>query len=78
MDRLLREERVLTASMVKTIADTGCNVLLIQKSILRDAVTDLSLSFLARRGILTVRDVEREDIEFISRVRCLIGYDSVI
>lgn len=67
MDRLLREERVLTASMVKTIADTGCNVLLVQKSILRDAVTDLSLSFLARRGILTIRDIEREDIEFISR-----------
>ena len=67
MDRLLREERVLIASMVKTIADTGCNVLLVQKSILRDAVTDLSLAFLARRGILTIRDIEREDIDFISR-----------
>jgi T-complex protein 1 subunit delta len=68
MDRLLREERVLTANMVKKIAETGCNVLLIQKSILRDAVTDLSLAFLARKGILTVRDIEREDIEFISQV----------
>ncbi len=39
MDRLLREERSIIAKMVKTIRDTGCNVLLIQKSILRDATT---------------------------------------
>ncbi|KYK71315.1 T-complex protein 1 delta subunit, partial [Toxoplasma gondii TgCatPRC2] len=38
MDRMLREERILIAKMVKQIAATGCNVLLIQKSILRDAV----------------------------------------
>ena len=34
--------------MVKQIAKTGCNVLLVQKSILRDAVTDLSLDFCAK------------------------------
>lgn len=39
MDRLLKEERIIIAKMVKHIAATGCNVLLIQKSILRDAVT---------------------------------------
>lgn len=71
MDRLLREERLLTASMVKKIAKTGCNVLLVQKSILRDAVTDLSLDYLAKLGILTVRDIEREDVEFIAKVRKL-------
>lgn len=38
MDRMLREERLLIAKMVKHIAATGCNCLLIQKSILRDAV----------------------------------------
>merc|ERR1711881_451166 len=37
MDRLLREERTILAKMVKQIAKTGCNVLLVQKSILRDA-----------------------------------------
>jgi len=40
---------------------------LIQKSILRDAVNDLSLHFLSKLKILVVTDVEREDIEFISR-----------
>lgn len=68
MDRLLREERLLTAKMVKQIAKTGCNVLLVQKSILRDAVTDLSLDYLAKMKIMVVRDIERKDIDFISRV----------
>merc|ERR1712061_455953 len=68
MDRLLREERTLIAKMVKSIAKTGCNVLLVQKSILRDAVTDLSLDFCAKAKILVVTDIERDDIEFISRI----------
>merc|ERR1719507_2830317 len=67
MDRLLREERTVIAKMVKQIAKTGCNVLLVQKSILRDATTDLSLDFCAKAKILVVRDIERDDIEFISK-----------
>merc|ERR1719277_317417 len=67
MDRLLREERTILAKMVKQIAKTGCNVLLVQKSILRDATTDLSLDFCAKAKILVVRDIERDDIEFISK-----------
>lgn len=68
MDRLLREERTILAKMVKQIAKTGCNVLLVQKSILRDATTDLSLDFCAKAKILVVRDIERDDIEFISKI----------
>jgi T-complex protein 1 subunit delta len=68
MDRILREERAQLAKMVKHIARTGCNVLLIQKSILRDAVTNLSLDFLAKAKILVVRDIERDEIDFLSRI----------
>ena len=68
MDRILREERAQLAKMVKHIAKTGCNVLLVQKSILRDAVTNLSLDFCAKAKILVVRDVERDDIDFLSRI----------
>lgn len=50
MDRVYKEERNHILSMVKKIKATGCNVLLIQKSILRDAVTDLSLHYLVRPG----------------------------
>lgn len=67
MDRVLKEERNHILNMCKKIQKTGCNVLLIQKSILRDAVTDLSLHFLAKMKILVVKDVEREDIEFITK-----------
>ena len=48
MDRILKEERNYILQMIKKIRATGCNVLLIQKSILRDAVTELSLHYLVR------------------------------
>merc|ERR1712187_359088 len=67
MDRILKEERKYILDMCKKIQKSGCNVLLIQKSILRDAVNELSLHFLAKRKILVVKDVEREDVEFICK-----------
>lgn len=48
MDKILREERNYILQTIKKIKASGCNVLLIQKSILRDAVTDLSLHYLVR------------------------------
>jgi T-complex protein 1 subunit delta len=67
MDRVLKEERKYILNLCKRIQKTGCNVLLVQKSILRDAVDDLALHFLAKMKILVVRDIERDDIEFISK-----------
>lgn len=67
--RVYKEERNYILSMVKKIKASGCNVLLIQKSILRDAVTELSLHYLAKAKIMVVRDIERADIEFIAKVR---------
>ena len=34
----------------------------------RDAVNDMALHFLSKLKILVVRDIEREDIEFITKV----------
>lgn len=31
-------------------------------------MNDLSLHFLAKKGIMVVKDVEREDVEFIAKV----------
>lgn len=42
----LQEERNYILQMVKKIKASGANVVLVQKSILRDAVTDLSLHYL--------------------------------
>jgi T-complex protein 1 subunit delta len=67
MDRILREERKYILGLCKKIKKAGCTVLLVQKSILRDAVNDLSLHFLAKMGIMVIKDVERTDVEFICR-----------
>jgi len=66
IDRILREERKYILDLMKPIVASKCNVLLIQKSILRDAVNDLSLHYMAKKGIMVVRDVERTDVEFIA------------
>lgn len=73
MDRVLKEERAYILNIVKQIKKSGCNVLLIQKSILRDAVSDLALHFLDKIKVMVIKDIEREDIEFVSKVRTLIG-----
>lgn len=68
----MKEERKIIAGMVKKIVASGANVLLIQKSILKDATNDLSLHFLAKKGIMVVQDVERDDVEFICKsVGCI-------
>jgi T-complex protein 1 subunit delta len=67
MDRIIQEERKYIIGLVKAIQKAGCNVLLIQKSILRDAVNEMSLHFLAKAKIMVVRDVERDEIEFICK-----------
>jgi len=67
MDRVLKEERAYILNIVKQIKKTGCNVLLVQKSILRDAVSDLAQHFLDKIKCLVVKDIEREDIEFVCK-----------
>merc|ERR1712086_1035064 len=67
MDRILKEERKYIVNLVKKIVATGCNVLLIQKSILRDAVNDLALHFLAKKKIMVIKDIERNDVDFICK-----------
>lgn len=67
MDRILKEERQYILNICKKIKKAGCNVLLIQKSILRDATNEMALHFLAKMKILVVQDIERNDVEFICR-----------
>lgn len=67
MDKILKEERSYLLNMVKKIQKAKCNVLLIQKSILRDAVNDLSLHFLSRLKIMAIKDIERDEIDFLCK-----------
>ena len=52
MDRVLREERAYILNLIKQIKKAGCNVLLVQKSILRDAMSDLALHFLNKMKMI--------------------------
>lgn len=67
MDRILKEEKKYIISLVKKIVATGCNVLLIQKSILRDAVNEMALHFLAKKNIMVIKDIERDEIDFVCK-----------
>ena len=70
MDKILKEERQYILEMCKKIKKSNSNVLLIQKSILRDAVNELALHFLSKLKILVIKDIERDEVEFICKV-CL-------
>lgn len=67
MDKILKEERAYLLNICKKIKKAKCNVLLIQKSILRDAVNELALHFLAKLNILVIKDVERDEVEFLTK-----------
>ncbi|CAD1479549.1 unnamed protein product, partial [Heterotrigona itama] len=67
MDRVLKEERTYILNIVKQIKKAGCNVLLVQKSILRDAVSDLAIHFLDKIKVMVIKDIEREDISFVCK-----------
>jgi T-complex protein 1 subunit delta len=67
MDKILKEERAYLLNICKKIKKTKCNVLLIQKSILRDAVNDLALHFLSKLNIMVIKDIERDEVEFLAK-----------
>ena len=67
MDKVIKEGRQYLLNLCKKIKKANCNVLLIQKSIVRDAVDDTSLTFQKRLNIQVVKDVERDEIEFLSK-----------
>nr|AFM74230.1 chaperonin [Spirometra erinaceieuropaei] len=67
MDRIMKEERQYILNIVKAVKKSGCNVLLIQKSILRDAVNDLALHYFGKMKVMVIKDIEREEVEFICK-----------
>jgi len=57
---------MVTVIMVINYANTGEHCL--HLCVVRDAVSDLALHFLAKMKIMVVKDIEREDIEFVCKV----------
>lgn len=67
IDKVLKQERQYIMSLVKKIADSGANVILIQKSVLREAINELGLHYCARKKIMVVKNIERTEVEFICK-----------
>lgn len=63
----MKEEKKYIINLVKKIADSGCNVILLQKSVLRDSINELGLHFLAKKKIMVVKNIERNEVEFICK-----------
>jgi T-complex protein 1 subunit delta len=70
MDRMIKEERQYITSLCRKIKASGCNVLLVQKSIIRDSISNLALQILAEMQIMVIKDIEREDLPFITNSFC--------
>ena len=66
MDKLLKEEKQLIISLCRKIKSTGCNVILQQKSILRDSINEFAIQILSQMKIMLVKDIDRKDFSFIS------------
>lgn len=64
MENVIREEKRHVLEICKKIREKGIGLVLIQKSILRESLSELGLHFLGRMGVLVVDDIERTDIEF--------------
>ncbi|KAM7540972.1 hypothetical protein Aperf_G00000041303 [Anoplocephala perfoliata] len=72
MDRIMKEERQYILNIIKAVKKSGANVVLVQKSILRDAVNDLALHYFGKLKIMVVKDIERDEIEFICKtLKCI-------
>ncbi len=66
LNKCLHEYSTAT-NVVLQIKKAGCNVLLIQKSILRDALSDLAIHFFDKMKIMVVKNIEREDIDHVCK-----------
>eukprot|EP00484_Ammonia_sp_Unknown_P003341 CAMPEP_0197075360 /NCGR_PEP_ID=MMETSP1384-20130603/211571_1 /TAXON_ID=29189 /ORGANISM="Ammonia sp." /LENGTH=535 /DNA_ID=CAMNT_0042514205 /DNA_START=62 /DNA_END=1669 /DNA_ORIENTATION=+ len=66
IDRIARDEKKYILNIIKKILKCKCNVILIQKSILRDAINILGAHYLAKKNIMVIKDIERDEMQFIA------------
>lgn len=67
IDQIIKEEREYVFNMIKKLKMSGVEIALVQKSILKESVSDLAAYFLKKLKIRHFM-LEREEIEELSRV----------
>ncbi|KAH9385988.1 T-complex protein 1 subunit delta [Nematocida major] len=63
MEQVIREEKAHVLSLCKHIKDKGIDLIILQKSIIRESLSELGMHFLERMGIMVVDGVERKEVE---------------
>ncbi|KCZ82289.1 hypothetical protein H312_00312 [Anncaliia algerae PRA339] len=67
MDQTIKEERDYILSMCKKIKHTGTELLILQKSILRESASELAVHYLNKLGISVLDGVERSDVALLEK-----------
>lgn len=67
MERFVKEEREYVINLIKKIKNTGADLLIIQKSLMKESCSELAQHFLKRLGIAFINNVDRKDIEFLCK-----------
>lgn len=67
MEKIIKDEREYLLNICKKIKKSGVDLIIIQKSILRDSLNELALHFLSKLNILVIDDVERDEISALSK-----------
>ncbi|KAM0675027.1 T-complex protein 1 subunit delta [Gurleya vavrai] len=65
MEKIIKEEREYLLNICKKIKKSGAELVILQKSILRESMNELALHFLTKLGVMVIDDVSREDIDFL-------------
>lgn len=68
MQKLIEDEKKYILDLCKRIKDAGVELLIIQKSILRESLSSVGLHFLGQMGVLVVDDVDRKEMEHLCKV----------
>lgn len=66
MESVINEERAYILDLCRAVKKKGVDLLIVQKSLLRESCSELAMHFLKKFEIAVVDDVEREEIEFLS------------
>jgi len=62
-----KQRRLYVLRLVKALQAIKPDVILLQKSVLRDALSDVAIKALKSAKIMVVKDIERTDVDFVCR-----------
>mmetsp|Transcript_41978 Transcript_41978/g.65589 ORF Transcript_41978/g.65589 Transcript_41978/m.65589 type:complete len:511 (+) Transcript_41978:116-1648(+) len=68
LDKILRIRKKYAQSIGRKIKGSGCNVMILQKSLIKENICEITMQILAQLQILLIKDVDREDGDRICQI----------